>query len=387
MNKNNQSGLIWITGYSSSGKTTISRILSSKLKEDGFKVIFLDGDDLRGIFGNKWGYDKESRIELAQTYFRLCNHLTAQGYLVVISAIAMFDEVSQWVNINIENSTQIYLNVPPELRLERDSKTKGIFSKTELNDDYYDYPKNADLIIDNYGKQSPESSVNKILEAFYAKKDFSVDKGRDNHWKSYYSESNVPEFPSPFAISVNEILEPRKTILEIGCGNGRDAFYFSNDGHTVTAIDRSEAAIQSCKEKNKEDAIDFNSGTIIDFQNEFTEKFDVIYSRFVIHAMPLEEEIDLLNASYNFLKSDGKLFIECRSIKDNLAREGDFLSHTERVSGHYRRFIILDDFKVRLEEAGYFIESVIESNGLATFGDNDPVVIRVCARKNHDLVI
>jgi bifunctional enzyme CysN/CysC len=381
MNKNNQSGLIWITGYSSSGKTTISRILSSKLKEDGFKVIFLDGDDLRGIFGNKWGYDKESRIELAQIYFRLCNHLTAQGYLVVISAIAMFDEVSQWVNINIENSTQIYLNVPPELRIERDSKTKGIFSKTELNDDYYDYPKNADLIIDNYGKQSPESSVNKILEAFYAKKDFSVDKGRDNHWKSYYSKSHAPEFPSPFAIAVEEEIDSNQSILEIGCGNGRDAFYFSSKGHNVTAIDRSKTAIKTCEAVQTEDLIRFISGTIEECEDKINNSFDIIYSRFVIHAMPLEEEINLLNSSFNLLKNNGSLFIECRSIKDKLAREGDFLSHSERVSGHYRRFIILDDFKARLEDAGFTIENFVESDGLANLGDNDPIVIRVQVSK------
>ena len=101
--------------------------------------------------------------------------------------------------------------------------------------------------------------------------------------------------------------------------------------------------------------------------------------------MPLGEEIDLLNRSYNLLKKNGSLFIECRSIKDRLAREGEFLSHTERVFGHYRRFIILEDFIKRLDKAGFVIEfvieNVIESKGLATFGDNDPVIIRVRACK------
>tara|TARA_Y100000588_G_C13411325_1_gene567546 strand:- start:210 stop:503 length:294 start_codon:yes stop_codon:yes gene_type:complete len=97
--------------------------------------------------------------------------------------------------------------------------------------------------------------------------------------------------------------------------------------------------------------------------------------------MPLEEEIGLLKSSFNLLKKQGSLFIECRSIKDKLAREGDFLSHTERVSGHYRRFIIFDDFIKRLEDVGFTIENSIESDGLAKLRDNDPIVIRVQARK------
>lgn len=381
MAKEKKTGLLWVTGYSSSGKTTISRILTSRLKKEGNNVIFLDGDDLRGIFGNKWGYDKSSRIELAKVYFRLCNHLISQGNLVVISAIAMFDEVSEWVRENIENSSQIFLSVPPETRIERDAKTKGIFSDKDLNDDYYDIPKNADLLINNYGDQTPEESAEMIIQSFNKKVQSSVDKGRSEHWKSYYSESHAPEFPSPFAIAVEEELNPNLSILEIGCGNGRDSFYFASKKHNVTSMDRSEAAIEACKNINHQEEIDFLAGTIDQCEDELNGNFDVIYSRFVIHAMPLEEEIGLLKSSFNLLKDGGSLYIECRSIKDKLAREGDFLSHTERVSGHYRRFIILEDFLQRLETAGFTIENSIESDGLAKLGNNDPIVIRVQAKK------
>ena len=381
MTEKNKPGLIWITGYSSSGKTTVSRILYSRLTEDNSNVIFLDGDDLRGIFGNKWGYDKSSRTELAKIYFRLCNHLISQGNLVVISAIAMFDEVSEWVEENIENSFQVFLNVPPETRIERDAKTKGIYSDSNLNDDYYDIPQNADLMIDNFGCQTPEQSVELIIQSFNQKAKLTVDKGRDEHWKSYYSSNDAPEFPSPFATEVEETLASNLSILEIGCGNGRDSFYFASKEHDVTSIDRSEAAIEACKEINHQGKINFLAGTIDQYEDALNDNFDVIYSRFVIHAMPLEEEIGLLKSSFNLLKKQGSLFIECRSIKDKLAREGDFLSHTERVSGHYRRFIIFDDFIKRLEDVGFTIENSIESDGLAKLRDNDPIVIRVQARK------
>jgi len=50
-----KSGLIWITGFSASGKTTIARRVEFLLKKNNFKTIYLDGDDLRAIFGNSWG--------------------------------------------------------------------------------------------------------------------------------------------------------------------------------------------------------------------------------------------------------------------------------------------------------------------------------------------
>jgi hypothetical protein len=64
-----------------------------------------------------------------------------------------------------------------------------------------------------------------------------------------------------------------------------------------------------------------------------------------------------------------------------LFRKGELLSKTERVDGHYRRFIILDELLDRLQSFGFEIIEAVESNGLAVYGDDDPVVIRVCAKK------
>ena len=97
--------------------------------------------------------------------------------------------------------------------------------------------------------------------------------------------------------------------------------------------------------------------------------------------MSLKEEIEMLTTSYKLLNKDGQFFIECRSINDPLSRIGEILSHTERVEGHYRRFIILEEFKLRLVEAGFKVIETIESNGLAKFGEEDPVVLRVNAIK------
>ena len=109
---NPYNGVIWITGFSSSGKTTVARKVCRILKERGLSTIFLDGDDLRSIFSNSWGYDKKDRVELAKIYFRLCSHLSSQGHTVVISAIAMYDEIRAWVKENVNGAMAVYLSVP-----------------------------------------------------------------------------------------------------------------------------------------------------------------------------------------------------------------------------------------------------------------------------------
>ena len=161
-------GVIWITGYSAAGKTTMSNLVEAELKKLNFKTIYLDGDDLRSIFGNNWKFDKNSRIELGNIYFRLCKHLSSQGYVVIISAVAMFDELLLWIKENIPNSIQVYLKVSNDERKLRDSLTKKIFVDTNMakNDNLYDEPRNADLVIENHNEIDTSVSAKKITNFF-----------------------------------------------------------------------------------------------------------------------------------------------------------------------------------------------------------------------------
>ena len=209
----------------------------------------------------------------------------------------------------------------------------------------------------------------------------SFNRGLINHWDEYYKQDNVPAYPSPFAEYVANKLGNQQTILEVGCGNGRDAIFLASQGHLVTGLDRSGEAIELCKKLYSNESLEFFFGTITDIAKINKKKYDLIYSRFVIHAMSLNEEIKTLNMSHKLLSKDGQLVIECRSINDPLSCKGDILSNTERIEGHYRRFIILEEFKQRLIQVGFKIIKTIESNGLAKFGKDDPVVIRIHAIK------
>jgi bifunctional enzyme CysN/CysC len=376
-------GVIWLTGFSSAGKTSLGRIVVDKLRESGTPAVFLDGDDLRGVLGNKWGYTDEERRELTRVYFRLCSHLASQGQTVVIAAAAMYKSAFAWYRENVPGGMLVYLDVPEDVRRRRDAAiAKGVYTDAAANAARYDIP-TPDLTVANPDGADLGASAERVLSHYRALPRRSADRGRSNHWELFYSHSSAPLEPSPFARHVVEQFAPSEppTVLEVGCGNGRDAAYFAAEGWDVTAIDRSSAAIESCKAQHRGPrGLSFVQGTI-DELSLSRSSFDVVYARFVLHAMALSEERSFLAAATRVLKPGGLALLECRSIHDPLAREGEVLSPTERIHGHYRRFIVPEGIATRVIDAGLGVETLGESSGLAKHAGEDPVVVRLIARK------
>ncbi len=79
----------------------------------------------------------------------------------------------------------------------------------------------------------------------------------------------------------------------------------------------------------------------------------------------------------------GLLLIEVRSVKDKMCGKGTPVEGEKDawIYTHYRRFIRQNELLAELLSLGFKIDYVIESDGLAIYKDDDPVVIRVHARK------
>lgn len=375
-------GVIWLTGYSSAGKTTLARHVVAELGKEGAQAVFLDGDDLRGIFGHKWGYSDDERRELTLIYLRLCSHIASQGRTVVISAVAMYADAFAWFRQNVPRGMLVYLDVPESVRRGRDdAAAKGVYTDSQVA--RYDEPTDPDLRLENPDGADLVALARQVLAEYDEVGRRRTDRGKTAHWDTFYAECKPPQDPSSFARYVAEELlvdRPGASLLEVGCGNGRDAAYFDSEGLDVTAIDRSSSAITLCKETHPGSGARFQAGSIDDVISD-DESFKVVYSRFVLHAMTLDEEERFLADAARALEPDGLLLIECRSINDPLARKGEVLSATERIHGHYRRFIIADELSERVSSLGLRVESMVESNGLAKFPGDDPVVVRLVARK------
>jgi adenylylsulfate kinase-like enzyme/predicted MFS family arabinose efflux permease len=115
--------VIWITGLSGAGKSTVAGELAARLRADGVDPVLLDGDQLRAALGaDGGGYDADSRRRLAFVYARLCRLLAEQGHTVVCATIALHHEVHAWNRANIPGYLEVFLDVPLEELRRRDFK-------------------------------------------------------------------------------------------------------------------------------------------------------------------------------------------------------------------------------------------------------------------------
>ena len=378
-----RSGVIWISGYSSAGKTTVGRHVEYLLRSAGHPTIFLDGDHLRSIFGHNWGYTAKDRAKLALIYFRLCGHLSKQGLTVIISAVAMIDEARKWFKENIENGLEVYLNVSEVERIRRDAETKkNIYNgKSSINSAYTE-PKNPDVFINNFDNITHNDAGRIVVKEYLERVALiDVDYGRAQYWSEFYKKKLAVNYPTPFA----EFCLPRilkdKRLLDIGCGNGRDSRYFSENGVNVVGLDKSYDAIEICNQNINAKNLKYICCEASEVEKYIGGKYDFIYSRFSLHAMTEIEETNMLRSAFNLLESNGSFFIECISINDTKSRKGEVLSPTERFDGHYCRFIDLEVLKEKLENIGLTIIESMESRGLAISNDEDPITIRIFAKK------
>jgi len=204
------------------------------------------------------------------------------------------------------------------------------------------------------------------------------------YWNEYYKGKQGPQFPSPFAAFCQQRFPNREcVILEIGCGNGRDSFYFSRR-HDVYGIDASSVVVEQNNLKAKRQNFmkaRFYAGDFDQVPVEGLPPFDVVYSRFALHAMPEETANLVLERAFEFLKPGGIMMLEFRTIKDPLMKQGQTVGLNERLTDHYRRFIDIQVMKRKLLSLEFSIDYFVESNGLAVHGNDDPVVGRIIARK------
>jgi cytidine diphosphoramidate kinase len=163
------SKVVWITGLSGAGKTTLAQAIVKHLRDNGQHVIFLDGDELRDILNrplnNALSHDRESRLALAMQYAQLCRMLAMQGVIVVIATISLFKEVHRWNRKNLPGYFEVYIKVPLEELRRRDPKSiyqhfnSGEIKNVAGLDLKIDEPLNAHLIIDYAQKNSLQKSV------------------------------------------------------------------------------------------------------------------------------------------------------------------------------------------------------------------------------------
>ncbi|MDD3138665.1 MAG: adenylyl-sulfate kinase [Lachnospiraceae bacterium] len=381
----------WITGLSGAGKTTIGNALYYDLKKKMDNLVLLDGDILKKLLGKDLKYSEEERLERARRYSDLCKVLSDQGINIIICTIAMFEEIRKWNRANIDNYIEIFLKVDMNILMKRDRK--GLYStyKSSGNaqlvgvDQKVEFPQNPDLIINNNGELSIKECIG-LIKNLEVKSSKNYDIA---YWNNYYAnkQSQIIK-PSLFAECCVKHMEKGKSLLDLGCGNGRDSVFFIESGLIVTGIDTSEEAIRNLQKIYEKDNHLFICDDFTTADAVYQKQYDYCYSRFTLHAISDSQEKRLLDNVYTTLCKGGKFLIEARSVNDEIYGKGKKVGEHEFIyNNHYRRFLVMQELLQRLEKKGFTIIYANESDEFAPLGDSKPTLIRVTAVKNDSSLV
>ncbi|MGH2735848.1 MAG: adenylyl-sulfate kinase [Actinomycetota bacterium] len=168
--------VIWFTGLSGSGKTTIAHVLEEKLMEAGVPVELLDGDVVRENLSKGLGFSKEDRDTNIRRIAFVAHLLQRNGVFVITAAISPYRAVREEARAMAKDFVEVYANAPLEVCEQRD--VKGLYAKARAGeikgftgiDDPYEPPSRPEVEArtDQLGvDESAQLVIDKLVELKY----------------------------------------------------------------------------------------------------------------------------------------------------------------------------------------------------------------------------
>ncbi len=161
--------VIWLTGWSGAGKTTIALGLEDELKRRGIRYIQrLDGDIVREDLTRDLGFSKEDRDENIRRITFVAELLSKNGVATIVSFISPYREARDNARKRCKDFIEVYVKCDRDTLIKRD--VKGLYKKaidgeiegfTGINDPYEE-PLNPEIVIDTSGMNADES-IEKIV--------------------------------------------------------------------------------------------------------------------------------------------------------------------------------------------------------------------------------
>ena len=170
--------VIWFTGLSGSGKTTIAHVLEEKLADADVPVELLDGDVVRENLSKGLGFSKEDRDTNIRRIAFVAHLLQRNGTFVITAAISPYRAIREEARMMAKDFVEVYANAPLEVCEERD--VKGLYAKARAGeikgftgiDDPYEPPSGpeVELRTDQLSvEESAQKVIDKLIESGYIK--------------------------------------------------------------------------------------------------------------------------------------------------------------------------------------------------------------------------
>lgn len=154
--KGHNSLLLWFTGLSGSGKSTIANAVEKVLVNNGVHTYTLDGDNVRRGLNNNLSFSAEDRTENIRRIAQVANLMVDAGLVVLAAFVSPYEKDRENIKqiVGPENFVEIFVNTPLEECERRD--VKGLYAKAragEINNFTginapYEAPVNPDIEID-----------------------------------------------------------------------------------------------------------------------------------------------------------------------------------------------------------------------------------------------
>ena len=169
--------VIWFTGLSGSGKSTIANILEQKLHTMNKRTYLLDGDNVRHGLNKDLGFTDTDRVENIRRVAEVSKLMLDAGLITLVSFISPFRSERKMARDLLEEGEffEVFVSTPLEECEKRDPK--GLYKKArsgELKnftgiDSTYEIPENADLVLDTKTNNA-EELADQIINFLESKK-------------------------------------------------------------------------------------------------------------------------------------------------------------------------------------------------------------------------
>jgi adenylylsulfate kinase len=166
-----KSPVLWLTGLSGSGKSTVGNALEQELFNRGIKTQVLDGDNIRIGLNKDLGFSDDDRKENMRRIAEVANLFSESGTLTITTFISPFREERGYCSeiIGDDNFIEVYIDADLSVCENRDPK--GLYKKARAGeipmftgiDSPYESPLDPDVYV-NTGEQTIEECVDRIIQ-------------------------------------------------------------------------------------------------------------------------------------------------------------------------------------------------------------------------------